>query len=111
MTKSWPCLPSSFEHLKSDPAAPGVKTLQQEIVKRQSLRVLRMPAEALADVDLPVNCEDDAQPRRWGEGHACASDGKCFESWRRNFSSMCYEESRYMTLSSICLLLAIILGF
>ena len=32
-------------------------------------------------------------PRLWGEGHACASDGKRFESWRQNL--MTEWRSRY----------------
>jgi len=32
-------------------------------------------------------------PRLWGEGHACASDGERFESWRQNL--MTAWRSRY----------------
>ena len=45
---------SLFDQLKAEPAAPGVKHLQQEVTKLQTLRRLALPAEALADVPLKV---------------------------------------------------------
>ena len=41
---------SLFVRLKAKPATPGVKNLQQEVTKLQTLRTLALPAEALADV-------------------------------------------------------------
>jgi hypothetical protein len=45
---------SLFEQLKAEPAAPGVKPLQQEITKLHTLQTLGLPAEALADVPFKV---------------------------------------------------------
>ena len=41
---------STFDELKTGPAAPGVKPLHQEITKLQTLRDIGVSAEALADV-------------------------------------------------------------
>ena len=46
--------PSLFDRLKAEPAAPGVKNLQQEVTKLHTLRMLALPAEALADVPFKV---------------------------------------------------------
>jgi TnpA family transposase len=45
---------SRFEQLKAEPSAPGVKHLQEEITKLQTLRALGVPAEALAVVPFKV---------------------------------------------------------
>jgi TnpA family transposase len=45
---------SLFERLKAEPAAPGVKNLQQEVTKLHTLQTLGLPAEALADVPFKV---------------------------------------------------------
>jgi hypothetical protein len=45
---------SLFERLKAEPAAPGVKNLQQEVTKLHTLQTLGLPAEALADVSFKV---------------------------------------------------------
>ncbi len=45
---------SRFEQLKAEPSAPGVKHLQEEITKLQTLRALDIPAEALAVVPCKV---------------------------------------------------------
>jgi len=45
---------STFEHLKTDPSAPGIKPLQQEIAKLQTLRALGVPPEAVADLPWKV---------------------------------------------------------
>ena len=41
---------STFEQLKTAPAAPGIMNLQQEITKLQTLRAVGIPADALAGV-------------------------------------------------------------
>ncbi len=41
---------SVFDQLKADPAAPGIKNLEQEIAKLRTLRALNVPPEALAAV-------------------------------------------------------------
>jgi TnpA family transposase len=46
---------SLFDRLKAEPAAPGVKHLQQEVTKLHALRTLALPAEALADVPFKVS--------------------------------------------------------
>jgi hypothetical protein len=46
---------SLFDRLKAEPAAPGVKNLQQEVTKLHALRTLALPAEALADVLFKVS--------------------------------------------------------
>lgn len=46
--------PSPFERLKAEPSAPGIKNLQKEITKLQTLRALQVPAAALAAVPDPV---------------------------------------------------------
>jgi Domain of unknown function (DUF4158) len=45
---------SMFDRLKDEPAAPGVKNLQQEVTKLHTLRTLALPAEALADIPFKV---------------------------------------------------------
>ena len=46
---------SVFDQLQADPAAPGIKNLEQEIAKLRTLRALRnVPPEALAAVPAPV---------------------------------------------------------
>jgi len=45
---------SRFEQLKAEPSAPGVKHLQEEITKLQTLRALGIPAEVLAGVPFKV---------------------------------------------------------
>lgn len=45
---------SAFGHLKAEPSAPGVKNLQQEVAKLQTLRAIGVPPEALADVPFKV---------------------------------------------------------
>ena len=45
---------SVFDQLKADPAAPGIKNLEQEIAKLRTLRALNVPPEALAAVPAPV---------------------------------------------------------
>jgi TnpA family transposase len=45
---------SAFDRLKSEPAGPGVKPLQQEVTKLQTLRALGVPAEAFADLSSKV---------------------------------------------------------
>ena len=45
---------SLFERLKAEPAAPGVKHLQQEVTKLHTLQTLGLPAEALADLPFKV---------------------------------------------------------
>ena len=45
---------SRFEQLKAEPSAPGVKHLQEEITKLQTLRALGVPAEVLAGVPFKV---------------------------------------------------------
>ena len=45
---------SRFDRLKAEPAAPGVKNLQQEITKLDTLRTIGVPAEACADVPFKV---------------------------------------------------------
>jgi TnpA family transposase len=45
---------SAFDRLKAEPSAPGVKPLQEEVTKLQTLRTLGVPAEALATVPLKV---------------------------------------------------------
>ncbi len=62
---------SAFDQLKAEPSAPGVKPLQQEITKLQTLRAIGIPADALADVPFKVlqllkrraNNEDASQMR------------------------------------------------
>ena len=49
---------SAFDRLKAEPSAPGVKHLQQEVRKLQTLRALGVPAEALAGG--PVESPPDA---------------------------------------------------
>ena len=41
---------STFEQLKTAPAAPGIMNLQKEITKLQTLQAVSVPADALADV-------------------------------------------------------------
>jgi TnpA family transposase len=45
---------SLFDRLKAEPAAPGVKNLQQELTKLDTLRTIGVPAEACADVPFKV---------------------------------------------------------
>jgi TnpA family transposase len=45
---------SAFEHLKAEPSAPGIKPLQQEIAKLQTLRALGVPTDAFADLPWKV---------------------------------------------------------
>ena len=45
---------SPFDQLKAEPSAPGVKNLQQEVRKLQTLRALGVPADALAEVPWKV---------------------------------------------------------
>ena len=45
---------SSFEQLKTPPAAPTIAHLQQELTKLQTLRAIGVPAEALAEVPFKV---------------------------------------------------------
>ena len=45
---------SRFEQLKAEPSAPGVKHLQEEIAKLQTLRALGVPAEALGVIPFKV---------------------------------------------------------
>jgi hypothetical protein len=45
---------SRFEQLKAEPSAPGVKHLQEEITRLETLRALGVPAEALAVVPWKV---------------------------------------------------------
>ena len=45
---------SPFDQLKAEPSAPGVKNLQQEVRKLQTLRALGVPADALAVVPWKV---------------------------------------------------------
>ena len=45
---------SVFDQLQADPAAPGIKNLEQEIAKLRTLRALNVPPEALAAVPAPV---------------------------------------------------------
>jgi TnpA family transposase len=45
---------SAFDQLKTDPAAPGIKPLQHEIAKLQTLRALNVPPAALSTCSDPV---------------------------------------------------------
>jgi Domain of unknown function (DUF4158) len=45
---------SLFEQLKAEPMAPGAQSLQQEVIRLQTLRAVALPAEALADVPFKV---------------------------------------------------------
>jgi TnpA family transposase len=45
---------SAFEQLKTEPSAPGIKPLQHEIAKLQTLRALGLPADAVADLPWKV---------------------------------------------------------
>jgi hypothetical protein len=45
---------SVFDQLKTEPPAPGVRPLQQEIAKLQRLRAVGVPADACADVPFKV---------------------------------------------------------
>jgi Domain of unknown function (DUF4158) len=45
---------SAFDRLKAEPSAPGVKPLQEEVAKLQTLRAIGVPAEALATAPFKV---------------------------------------------------------
>lgn len=52
---------SAFDRLKTEPSAPGVQHLQQEVTTLQTLRAVDVPPEALADV--PFKILQILQPR------------------------------------------------
>jgi Tn3 transposase DDE domain len=45
---------SPFDQLKTEPSAPGVKPLHQEVTKLQRLRAIGVPADACADVPFKI---------------------------------------------------------
>jgi TnpA family transposase len=45
---------SAFDRLKTEPSAPGVQHLQQEVTTLQTLRAVEVPPEALADVPFKI---------------------------------------------------------
>ena len=70
---------SAFDRLKTEPSAPGVQHLQQEVTKLQTLRAIGVPAEALASVPVKVlqTLKRRASHERAGEMRAHPAPIRC----------------------------------
>ena len=70
---------SAFDQLKTEPSAPRVQHLQQEVTKRQTLRAIGVPAEALASVPFKVlqTLKRRASHERAGEMRAHPAPIRC----------------------------------